>query len=422
MIFRDVEDRAGPGEAGLRQGRAGAGGPGEAAAAEWSMEIVGHPDEVREGWERLEAEGVATVYQRRAFVAAWLEAFAVALTVDPVILVVRHEGVPVFVLPLVVTRQAGLRIARFVGGSHSNHNLPIYRADQAALLDAATVKGWLAQAAKVIGIDVYVFQRQPVAWEGVPNPLAAAVGGTPSPTIAQNVSLADGFEALLERHNGTAKRKKMRQKEKTFTAAGDYEIVSSRCPTTCKALLEVFFEQKAARLKAQGIADPFGSADARRFFALLADYGAGPNPVLEIAALKAGGAVRAVFGFGVQRARVSLMILSFSQDDLTRASPGETLLFRLLERFATAGVADVDFGVGRERYKDSWADTEIALVDGVVPMTAAGRLYAGAVRARLVIERAVRDTPWLWAGYKAARRLTARRAPVTAPAADEDGR
>lgn len=405
MIFRDVETAA----------RAGAD------ATEWTMEIVGHPDELREGWQRLEAEGVATVYQRRAFVAAWLEAFADSMTVDPIILVARHQGVPVFVLPLAVTRQAGVRVARFVGGSHSNHNMPIFRADKTGLLDGATVRDWLREAARIAGIDAFVFSRQPVIWEGSVNPLAAAIPGTPSPTIAQDVHLVDGFEALLARHNGAGKRKKVRQKEKVFTAAGDYEIVSSRCTTTCKALLEVFFEQKAARLQAQGIPDPFGSAEARRFFSLLAEYGSGPDPVLEIAALRAGGAIRAVFGFGVQRSRVSLMILSFSQDDLTRASPGETLLFRLLERFADAGITDVDFGVGRERYKDSWADAEIPLVDGLVPITAAGRLYAGSVRTRLAVERAVRASPWLWSSYKAMRRLVGRRDAVTAPSAGEDG-
>lgn len=405
MMFCDVAERS----------------PAGAATAEWTMEIVGHPDEVREGWEQLECDGVATVYQRRAFVAAWLEAFAETMTVDPVILVARHAGVPVFVLPLVVCRNCGLRVARFVGGSHSNHNMPIFRPDMAHLIDATMLNDWLTEAARIVGIDAYAFERQPVTWEGAINPLAAAVGGVASPTLAQNVRLADGFETLLARHNGAAKRKKMRQKEKIFSAAGDYEIVSSRDPETCRALLEVFFAQKAARLKAQGIDDPFSSAEARRFFGLLADYGSGAYPVLEICGLKAGGSVRAVFGFGVCRHRVSLMILSFSQDDLTRASPGETLLFRLLERFAEAGIADVDFGVGRERYKDSWADEEIPLVDGVLPVTALGRLFAAAARARLAAERFVRETPWLWAGYKAARRLTARPA-VTAPSADEDGR
>jgi CelD/BcsL family acetyltransferase involved in cellulose biosynthesis len=401
----------------------GAWGAGTAATppAGWTMEIVGHPDEVCEGWERLEADGVATVYQRRAFVAAWLEAFAHTMTLDPLILVARHEGVAVFVLPLAVECRAGLRVARFVGGSHANHNLPIFCASKVDLLDPATIRGWLAEAARLAGIDVFVFERQPVAWEGVANPLAA-VGGRPSPTLAQDVDLAQGFEALLARHNGAGKRKKLRQKEKILAAAGDYEIVSSRDPETCRALLEVFFAQKAARLKEQGITDPFGSAEARRFFSLLAEYGARPDPVIEIAALKAGGAVRAVFGFGVRRSRVSLMILSFSQDDLTRASPGETLLFRLMERFAGAGVTAVDFGVGRERYKDSWADAEIPLVDNILAMTAAGRLYAGAVLARLGLERTVRGTPWLWAGYKAARRLVARPATVTAPAADADER
>lgn len=392
------------------------------ATPEWTLEIVGHPDEVREGWERLEAEGIATVYQRRAFVAAWLEAFADAMTVDAMILVARHAGVPVFVLPLVIARRAGLRVARFVGGSHSNHNMPIFRAEQRACLDPATVTGWLKAAARVARIDAFVFERQPVTWEGVDNPLAAAVPGVTSPTIAQDVDLSAGFEALLARHNGAAKRKKLKQKEKILNTAGGYEIVSARDPETCKALLDVFFAQKAARLQAQGIRDPFGTAQARRFFDRLADYGSGPNPVLEIAALRAGGAVRAVFGFGVERQRVSLMILSFSQDELTRASPGETLLYRLMERFAAAGVAAVDFGVGRERYKDSWADSEIPLVDGVLAVSAAGRLYAATARARRALERRVRDTPWLWSSYKAARRLLARRGAVTAPTGDADER
>jgi CelD/BcsL family acetyltransferase involved in cellulose biosynthesis len=372
----------------------------------------------------MERAGCATVYQRRAFIASWLDAHAPGATSgEPRILVARYEGDWVLILPLVVERRAGLRVARFVGGHHANHNMPIFRPCRFADLPAGHIAMWLRDMAKKERIDAFVFERQPREWDGHANPLVAALGGSLSPTLAQDVVLTDGFEELLKRHNGASKRKKLKAKEKILKAAGDYEIVLTRDSAECKDLLDVFFQQKSERLRALGISDPFGEDQTRDFFRRMADQTDGYDALLKIAALKAGGAYRAIFGFAVHKTRVSLMVLSFSQDELTRASPGETLLFRLFEMFCVHGVTHVDFGVGRERYKDSWADTEIALYDTMLPISTAGRAYVAARRVKLAVERGIRNNPRLWAGFKQARRLLGGRpAEVRAPATGEDAR
>jgi CelD/BcsL family acetyltransferase involved in cellulose biosynthesis len=394
-------------------------------AAGRMLRIVDHPDRIRAEWEGLEKSGLATVYQRRPFVGAWLETIGRAEKVRPALLVLADAGETILILPLVIERRFGVRIARFPGGSHSNHNMPLFAPARFAALPPEEAAGLLVQmldvASRRFGIDIYVFDRQPVTWNKVPNPMVAAIGGRVSPTIAQNVCLAEGFDALLARHHGAAKRKKVRAKERILSAAGDYGIQWASSGAECHALLDVFLAQKSQQLAAKGIHDVFGDAATRAFFHRVIDMSSCGEPVLELAGLSAGGAVRAVRGYGRQRERISLMFQSYSDDELTRGSPGETLLFRSIEQFCGRGVLHIDFGVGRERYKDSWADTEFPLVDSVRPMTLPGRLFAIGVCMRRTAERRIRNSPRLFAAFKALRRLVGgRHAAVTAPAGDGD--
>ncbi|MBP0575455.1 GNAT family N-acetyltransferase, partial [Mycobacterium tuberculosis] len=69
--------------------------------------------------------------------------------------------------------------------------------------------------------------------------------------------MIDGFDALLARHHGAAKRKKVRQKERLLTAAGDYSIVWARSGAECHALLDIFLMQKSTQLAEKGIHDVF---------------------------------------------------------------------------------------------------------------------------------------------------------------------
>ncbi|WP_337266356.1 GNAT family N-acetyltransferase [Oryzifoliimicrobium ureilyticus] len=369
-----------------------------------TLELISHPIAVKGDWEKLEKSGCCSVYQTREFVSAWTEAVVAEGLCQPAFAGLKREGRFICLLPFAIRIRHGLRIAEFVGGTHSNHNLPLFDPDCLDVLTTDVMQAMLKQLAYRLKIDAYDLRRQPLTWNGVINPLASALSSMTSATIAQDVFLEGGFDALLKRHRGSSKRKKLRAKERIFASFGGYEILWGNTPESRRQLLSILFKQKAQQFSEKGMKDVFADQATRRFFFTLAE-GSGANPILELAALQSAGVIRAVRAYAIHQNRLSLMMQSYTEDELSRASPGETLLFRSIEEFCKRGFQRLDFGVGRERYKDSWADAEFPLVDSLLAVSTAGRAYTTAMRLRCVLERKVRNNKKLWTMLKKARRF-----------------
>ena len=95
--------------------------------------------------------------------------------------------------------------------------------------------------------------------------------------------------------------------------------------------------------------------------------------------------------------RFSGMLTSFAAEpDIARASPGELLLIEVMRRHCAAGFATFDLGVGEARYKETYCPDTQELFDSLVPMTARGRVFAGAEAIRLQLKRAIKQSAWAW--------------------------
>ena len=336
-------------------------------------------------WRGIESDpgALGTPYQRFDWVAAFLagefgadeERQREALR----IIVLRHATGPVrLILPLTCRRERGTVVARVVGGSHANFQMPLFASREATALDGEDVVEALRKAGAETGIDAFVLGYQPRFWDGAANPLVAR--SEPAASDAYGLLLGPDAETTIKRIFSADARKKLRAKEKKLVeAVGPVAFRVASTPAEVGGFLNAFYRQKAARLAASGIVDPYGLQSIRRFLA----QGSGAQGTgslaegrtIEICALVGveDGRVYATFAGAVDAIRYSGMMTSFDQDPaLARFSPGEILLQHLVRYQAEQGRRAFDLGVGEARYKASICDETIELREVSIPVSVRG--------------------------------------------------
>ena len=324
-----------------------------------------------------EPEIIGTPFQSPAFVEAWSATRGRVLGNDAWCLVAGKAE-----LPLDIVRFGPLRIARFPGETHANANgwrLPPGAAapqlSRTALNAAATSAG--------LRIDALDLRRiHDATW----------LGGEFSVTAAFEerfaISLAGGLQAVLERGNAKRKRKKFRSQERYFAERGGYRFLDVARPDRPGALA-VFLEQKRQRFAVLGMPDPFAEKATDAFLETLFDH---PAADTRLYAIESGGTFRALLGGIVEGETFWGMFSSFADDGDAAISPGELLLWHMVETLSAEGLAVLDLGPGEERYKRSWCDRTVPQVDALLALTLRGRAYLGLARARLaMVDRVKRN-------------------------------
>jgi CelD/BcsL family acetyltransferase involved in cellulose biosynthesis len=357
-------------------------------------------------WRALETTpgAVMTPYQRFDWVTACAPLLPAGARPCPVLLR-DPAGRPVALLPLFRHREAGIRVARVIGGRHANYHMPLFSGPEAMTLPTEAYARALRRAGAEAGLDVIHLADQPRLWNGVANPLAT---GSPSPSDAYGLALEADPDAVLKRVLSGDARRKLRQKEKWLVAAlGPVAHRVAADMAEGEAILSAYLAQKAVRFAQAGIRDPFADPAARQF--LIDAHRAG---ALELHALQTeSGRTLATFVGAVDPTRFSGMLTSFDPDPaLARFSPGDLLLQALIRDQCSRGRAALDLGVGEARYKASVCDETIGLVDAVIPVSLRGRAYGAAAEAGARLKRRIKRDPRLWALVGRVRKAMARTA------------
>ena len=377
-----------------------------AADLPFHLDAVADPATIGAEWRALSQGGVAVPFQTADWVTTWVAAGALPRGARMLLLRGRLGEATVFVLPLVVERRGPVTLARRLGGGHAGYVLGVWRADALAALSPATLAAALRDLGRRERIDVFALDAVPPIWGGVPVPLARLGTARTSLDDGHLFRLDPSFDALLAGRNAGHKRKKVRAKEKLLEAAGGYRIATAGTEAEIDTALAAFFAQKGASLAARGIPDGFADPGIRAAWRGLAVASLGRDEaLLELTTLEAGGAVRAVIGASILGGRLYALFASYAHDDLVRASPGETLFFRHIEAACRRGVSVYDMGVGSERYKASWCDDRVELVDVRLPVSLVGRVWAAAEDLVGRAKTAIRRDERLW---PLVRRLRAR--------------
>ncbi|WP_275790389.1 GNAT family N-acetyltransferase [Pararhizobium gei] len=337
-------------------------------------------------WRRLEASHLTSLHQSFDWCAAW------AASHDNQLLLIRGMiGIrTVFILPLELVRGVFFRTARFIGAPHSNLNTGLFdpsfdpsvcREMAGVLIDELSRK--LSRVA-----DIVTLEKLPLTWRNVAHPLSSFPAVRNQNSSFQLPLLGD-FEATLAQINAKRRRKKFRLSEKRLAAMGGYQHVIAKTPEDLQRILDLFFQQKAARFKALGLPNVFRHQDTQEFFrALAAIETASDIEPLTLHAIRLtgehDGRIAAIAGVSRKGDHVICQFGSIDEEMAADASPGELLFYLMIRQFDTQGVALFDFGIGDQGYKRSWCTLETVQRDIVLPLTVRGRLAAWT--HRMVVE------------------------------------
>ena len=382
--------------------------PQAALAGRFRMEIITCMAAAAPIWLELErGAALASPYQRYTWASSWQESVGRAEGATPHIVVGRdHAGRVSFLWPLCRTRLGPLSIARFFGGKHSNANFPLWRPEVASSVTVRDVVAALDDIARSDrSVDMLVLLNQPKSWGLVSNPLAL-LPHDESPSKVCYGALSADFEAMHRDRVSSSTRKKLRQKERALAKHGDVRYWRVRSPEDAHRVLEVFFAQKAERMRQLGIANAFADPGVREFVEAAAtrpDPNTGEPPI-ELYAAAVGDQIVATFAGVVSDRRFCGMFNSMIMNELSNESPGELLLDNVVRMACERGLDTFDLGIGEAGYKRAFCNETDTLFDTVVPLTVRGKLAAPLWRGQLNVKRRIKHSPYALQTVEAVRR------------------
>ncbi len=359
-------------------------------------------------WRALErANTLATPYQSYDFLKFWQRHVGDESGVNPFIVVALNAtGTPLFLWPFGARNLGGLRLVEFLGGKHANFNMALWRRDAAANIDADDLRAVLRVIAE--RADIVKLINQPLTWAGTTNPFAL-LPHQRSANFGFSGALIPDFDALLQARTNADARKKMRKKQRTLANYGEVRFERARGADDVRQVLDAFFKQKRARMRALGIPDVFTTPAVRRFIEAaateqLSDRG---SPI-EIYALSVNDIVVATMGGTVGGGRFCAMFNSIVQGRYAIESPGEQLIISLVRDCCNRGLKTFDLGIGEGHYKSLFCGDAEPLFDSYLPLSPSGQLLAASFQMVASVKRTIKQRSSLWSLVRAVRRFVAR--------------
>jgi len=347
-------------------------------------------------WRMFESDGyLSTPYQRFELLSAWQQTIGRDEGATPFVVVAYDsDAQPLMLLPLVVNREHGAKVARFIGGKHPTFNMALWQrgfVETATRDDVDTILAAIHDQPE--HVDVLAFAQQPERWRGIVNPIAT-FSGQPSTNPCPLMTMVPGCKP--EERISTSTRRRLRNKERKLQALPGYRYLVATTDEDINRLLDAFFLIKPQRMALSKLPDIFSDAATVSFVrkACLAKLPDG-NRAIEVHALECDSEVISIFACVADGERFSTMFNTYTISENARYSPGLILLRYMIDHFAERGYSSVDFGVGSDEYKLTFCKDNEPLIDAYIPLTARGKLAAIGLSSLTHAKRLVKQNPAL---------------------------
>lgn len=369
-----------------------------------TFEVHRSLDAAAPDWQRLEREGAMFAFQGLGWMRAWLTHFRTLKSVDPLIVVVRHEGRPVMLIPLAIERRFGVRRLAFLGGSVTDYHAPILAPGwEEALGEGGFPALWARIVAALPPVDLFTFERMPAAVDGQVNPFVTLPGVRPAGD-AYAIRLPESLDAY-RRTLRTGFVADTRRKRRRLSEIGEIRHVVAASPEEAEAVLDAMIARKVRRFAETGAENCFAHPEFRAFYASLCHAPLGEARAHASRLMVGEETVAAHWGL-THRGRFYYLMIGWSGGEWARYSVGRVMI----EELAATAIADgqdvLDLTVGDEAYKNDWANERLALFSLEEARSARGHGWLSAIAARESLRARAKRVTWL---RNAVRRLMGRK-------------
>lgn len=364
------------------------------------------PHSIEQDWRALGRGDTGNIYQSYNWAKITLRTFEKHNT--PCIIVGKDAKGVQFILPMVL--EGGFfKVLRWIGGSHANICSGLYSEEFLKIVDKPFMQELFTLIGKSIGgIGKTNLGNQPMEISSYPNPMLL-LQHQKSVNKMYELYLENGMDGVLEASNSRRKRKLWRKQNRTADEMGGYELFIPKTDEDIKLVLNEFLKLKAERFKEMGINDVFDNEETKDFlFQSALEPEMDGIKLFEIYQLKVGGKTRAVCAIGNFRDYSQAYINAVSYDDFAKFSPGDMILYAMIEDLIDRKFSKFDLGVGYERYKESWSSVEKEMFDNILPISTASIPYVTTSRIKSDAKRYLRNNAKLWTKYKQIRKLKAK--------------
>ncbi|MGH6736234.1 MAG: GNAT family N-acetyltransferase [Methyloceanibacter sp.] len=359
-----------------------------------SLRLVSDLPSLKGLWEAMQSTAPCTAAQAYDWAHAWAgDVLAPQGREAAIIVGYGASGAPLFLWPFEQSSELGLPILKWLGQDHANYNMGLFTPEAAQGLASADMSGLLKEAARQAGAAAAILIAQPFIWDGIANPFAK-LRHQLSPNRGYAVKL-DNFAELYERRFSKRSRGTLDRKERRLREMGTLRFGWSETQDETRALLDVFFAQKAKQFAVMGVHDVF-DAPARAFYRDVALLERNNPSRLRLGYLKLDEAVLATFSGTVCHDRMIVALSSLAEGDVQRQSPGALLLRHQIEEASAQGLAFYDLGVGQAHHKDEWCDVVQDLFDSFIAFKPQGLVGALPLAAAARLKRTIKSNRHLW--------------------------
>jgi len=341
-------------------------------AGEYCIQALNSPALIKDDWELLQCEKTAFIYQNYEWVRIACETIEKNNTIF--IVTGRVNDKLQFILPMAF-EEGIVKTVKWIGGTHANICSGIF--SEAFLKTGApsVIPEVFKLIKKSIGGAVKTqLHNQPFILKSYKNPMLA-LPHQASINSMYDMDLSDGLDAILDHGNGKRKRKSWRKQNRVADSMGGYELVSPQSHEDILEAVDEFFLLKGKRLK--------------------------------VYQLKVQNKTRAMYVLGINGSYCQAYVNAVEYDEFSDHSPGEMILYAMIEQLINDGHTKFDLGVGDERYKRSWCPGKHPLFDTNIALSASAQPVILALRAKNTVKRYVRNNPKLWLKLKKIRKTKA---------------
>ncbi len=355
-------------------------------------------DTIEQRWRAAEQSLISSPYQRLGFCRAFMHSLGAEKALDPLIIELRNlADETIFLLPLAVNKHGLVRIARLMGGKHSNFSLPLFDESMILVLPAQWQCMFEAVAAHA-GVDVFMLLHMPLTWGRQNNPLCQ-LNGQISSNSASKAALYEDSEQVLRTLRGAKAMKQIRAKERKLSEMGvlSFQKVSGKAEQT--AALSAFTVQKEQWARTKGLSHRLDSDDIKNFFqALITENQQDNHALIDFYTLKIDDEYISIYTGSIHQQRLSLYTTSICCDeDINKFSPGDLLLKTIVIDACAQGVLSFDMGIGASETKRRWLPELEPMKDVFLGVGITGRFYALRLKVFYRFKRWVKRSPRLYA-------------------------
>jgi len=364
-------------------------------------------DSVEADWRAFEATADCTAFQTFDWLSTWFRNIGVHEAGKPAIVIGRHEGAILFLMPFALEVGRGLRKITWLGSYLCNYNGPVLARDFPRRVSPPRFSElWQDIQALLrceLGHDIVDLEKMPTAIGEQPNPFCA-MGVTPHVNDAYMTVVGSDWEAYYAAKRSSSSRRTDRKKRKRIAEAGETRFITARNRDEVVRCVDELIDEKRRSFAKLGVVNMFDWPGYRDFFIDLAT-GAQSSGLTHASRVDVGQkTVAANFGL-MFRGRYHYILAGYDDGELARFGPGAMQLQDVMRYAAENNCPVFDFTIGDEPYKREWCPSEVSLCDYVSPASWRGSLAAATTVPFRQLKRWIKRNPTAWAFVRKARSL-----------------